>query len=256
MIEIRNLHVTVEGKEILSDINITIPNGEVHALFGPNGSGKTTLIMTIIGYPQYDVTNGEIIFEGRNLLDLEIDERARLGIGVAQQRPPTIKGVKLRTIIDFYSKSNPEKADYISTQVEKFEMQDFIDREINANLSGGEIKRSEIFQMVVASPKFLILDEPDSGIDPVFLSKIGGMLTDILKSKKNQDKITTRKSGLIITHTGDILNYFKTNLAYLMMDGMIGCTGNPQEMLEQIQQHGYEYCINCNRRKREFQSNE
>ncbi len=250
MIDIRNLHVSVEGKEILHDVNIKLLDGEVHALFGPNGSGKTSLIMTIIGYPQFKVTKGEIIFEGKNLLDLEIDERARLGIGVAQQRPPTIKGVKLRNIIDFYLKNNPEKVDYISKQIEKFEMQNFIDREINADLSGGEIKRSEIFQMVVSSPKFFILDEPDSGIDPEFLGKIGGMLTEILHSEKNKNQIITRSSGLIITHTGDILNYFNADLAHLMMNGTIGCTGNPQEMLEQIQQHGYEYCIKCNRRKK------
>jgi len=252
MLDIKNLHVSVEGKELLHDVNITILDGEVHSLFGPNGSGKTTLIMTIMGYPQFEVTKGEILFEGQNLLNLEIDERARLGIGVAQQRPPTIRGVKLRNIIDFYSKSNPEKADYISQQVEKFEMQDFVDREINANLSGGEIKRSEIFQMIIASPKFLILDEPDSGIDPEFLGKIGGMLTEILKSKKYQDQIITGNSGLVITHTGNILDYFEADLAHLMMDGTICCTGNPQEMLEQIQQHGYEYCIKCNRRKREL----
>ena len=252
MIDIRNLHVSVEGKEILHNVNITILDGEVHALFGPNGSGKTTLIMTIIGYPQFKVTKGEIIYEGKNLLNLEVDERARLGIGLAQQRPPTIKGVKLRSIIDFYSKNNPEKVDYISKQIEKFEMQDFVDREINANLSGGEIKRSEIFQMVVASPKFFILDEPDSGIDPEFLGKIGGMLTEILKPKKNQDQISTKNTGLIITHTGDILKYFDANLAHLMMGGNIVCTGNPKEMLKQIQQHGYEYCVRCNRRKREL----
>ena len=245
MLEIRNLHVNVEGKEILGGVNLTIPNGEVHVLFGPNGSGKTTLMMAIIGYPEYKVTKGQILFDGNDISELDITERAKLGIGVSQQRPPTIKGVKLRQILDFFIKLNPSKKDYLNAMVKKFDISKYLDRDINSGFSGGEIKRSELFQILITLPKFLMLDEPDSGVDPEQLVIIGDVINECLKIKNNIDHKIERNTGLIITHSGNILNYVHTDKAHLILDGVIRCNGNPGLMLDQIKKAGYNYCINC-----------
>jgi Fe-S cluster assembly ATP-binding protein len=245
VLEIRNLHVNVESKEILGGVNLSIPNGEVHVLFGPNGSGKTTLMMTIIGYPEYKVTKGQILFDGKNISELDITERAKLGIGVSQQRPPTIKGVKLRQILDFFTRLNPSKKDYLNAMVKKFGISKYLDRDINSGFSGGEIKRSELFQILITLPKFLMLDEPDSGVDPEQLAIIGDVVNECLKIKNNVKHKIERNTGLIITHSGNILNYIHTDKAHLLLDGVIHCSGNPGLMLDQIKKAGYNYCISC-----------
>ena len=173
ILEIKGLCVRVEGREMLYDLDLTIPDGEVHALLGPNGSGKTSLMMTISGYPEYKVTKGQILFKGEDIAELNITERARLGIGVSQQRPPTIAGVKLRQILDFVIASAPQRAQEIEKLVRTFQMEPFLDRDINAGLSGGEIKRSELFQLLVTRPKFVMMDEPDSGVDLEAMNVIG-----------------------------------------------------------------------------------
>ena len=247
MLKIQNLHVSIEGKDILNGVTLTIPDGEVHALFGPNGSGKTTLIMTIIGYPEYKVTEGQILFNGKDILKLEITERAKLGIYISQQRPPTIIGVKLRDILDFYIQSDPSKKGYIDNMVKKFKVEKFLDRNINSGLSGGEIKRSELFQVLIAFPKFLMLDEPDSGVDLVQLSLLGDVINECLRIKafSHHRHSIERKTGLIITHSGNILDYVHTDKAHLLLGGIIHCSGNPGIMLDQIKKEGYKYCISC-----------
>lgn len=245
MLEIKNLHVKIESKEILHGINLTIPDGEVHALLGSNGSGKTTLMMTIMGYPEYEVTKGEIIINGKDILDLDITERAKLGIGISQQRPPTIKGVKLRQILDFFIESNSKRKEYIDIMVEKFNMDKFLDRDINSDLSGGEIKRSELFQVMASLPKFLMLDEPDSGIDPEQLAIIGGVINECLRIKDHRGPTIKRNTSLIITHLGNILDYVHVDCAHLLLEGSIRCNGNAMIMLNQIKKAGYEYCIRC-----------
>jgi len=249
ILEIKHLCVEVDGQELLHDLDLTIPDGEVHALLGPNGSGKTTLVMAIIGYPEYRVAKGQILFDGEEITKLDITERARLGIGVAQQRPPTIVGVKLRQILDFVIENAPERAQEIDDLARAFQMEEFLDRDINAGLSGGEIKRSELFQLLVTRPRFAMMDEPDSGIDLEALALVGDMVNALLS--KEPDRPAHRRAGLIITHTGRILDYVHADKAHIMLDGRIGCSGNPHILLDKIRKHGYEECIRCILRRQE-----
>jgi len=236
MLAIRNLHVSVQGKDILRGINLRIPDGEVHAIFGPNGSGKSVMIMTIMGYPEYSVTQGQILFNNQDISELSIDERVKLGIGVSEQRPPTIKGIKFRNLFDLLVPKNKDERIYINKMIEKFRIEKFLDRDINDGLSGGEIKQSELFLALISKPKFLILDEPDSGVDPEHLKMIGKMINESLRNEN---------AGLIATHSAAILDYISTDKAHVMLEGKIKCSGSPGIMMKQIQKYGYEYCIKC-----------
>lgn len=248
ILEIKDLCVEVEGEEILHDLDLTIPDGEVHALLGPNGSGKTTLMMTIIGYPEYEITKGQILFDGQDIAALDITERARLGIGVSQQRPPTIAGVKLRQILDFVVANAPQRAGEIGELVKALQMEPFLERDINAGLSGGEIKRSELFQLLVTHPRFVMMDEPDSGVDLEAMSIVGRMTNELL-AKNHATRPKERRAGLMITHTGHILDYVHADRAHVMLDGYIGCSGNPYILLDQIRERGYEECVPCELRR-------
>lgn len=254
MLIINDLHVNVENKEVLKGVNLNIPNNQVHSLFGPNGSGKSVLISTIMGYPEYEITKGEILFEGKNINQLSINERVRLGIGVSEQRPPTIKGVKLRNLVDLLTPKTKEEQLFKQEMIEKFTIENFLDRNINDGLSGGEIKKSELFLVLLTRPKFLILDEPDSGVDPEHLKKIGLIINELLH-KKNKTGINcdlvSRNSGLVATHSAAILNYIPIDKAHIMLNGKIKCSGNPRIMMEQIKTNGYDYCIKCQQNKLE-----
>ena len=249
ILEIKGLCVEVDGRVLLHDLDLTIPDGEVHALLGPNGSGKTTLMMTIIGYPEYEITQGQILFNGQDIATLDITGRARLGIGVSQQRPPTIAGVKLRQILDFVVANAPQRAGEIDELVRAFQMEPFLERDINAGLSGGEIKRSELFQLLVTHPKFVMMDEPDSGVDLEAISIIGRM-TNKLLTRNHATRPKERRAGLIITHTGNILDYVHADKAHVMLDGCLCCSGNPHILLDQIRKCGYEECVRCELRRR------
>ena len=248
MLTIKKLCVRVEGEEILHHLDLTIPRGEVHALLGPNGSGKTTLMMAIIGYPGYEITTGQILFNGEDITSLDITERARLGIGVSQQRPPTIAGVKLRQVLDFVVAQAPQRAQEIDELVRAFQMESFLERDVNAGFSGGEIKRSELFQLLVTHPRFVMMDEPDSGVDLEAMSIIGDMTNELL-ARNHATRPKERRAGLIITHTGNILDYVHADKAHIMIDGCIGCSGNPHILLDQIRECGYEECVRCELRR-------
>lgn len=249
ILEIKGFCVEVEGQEILHDLDLAIPDGEVHALLGPNGSGKTTLMMAIIGYPKYEITKGQILFDGDDITELDITERARLGIGVSQQRPPTIAGVKLRQILDFVIANAPQRAQEIDELVKTVQMEPFLERDVNAGLSGGEIKRSELFQLLATRPRFVMMDEPDSGVDLEAMSVIGEMTNELL-ARNHATRPTERRAGLIITHTGHILDYVHPDKAHVMLDGYIGCSGNPRIILDQIREYGYQECVRCELGKR------
>lgn len=238
---LRDLCVSVDGNELLHHIHMTIPVGEVHALIGPNGSGKTTLLMTLMGYPQYRVTQGQILFAGADITALGITERARLGMRIALQRAPTIAGVKLQHVVDYLVATHQSLPQTLATLVESFRLQPFLQRDINAALSGGEIKRSELFQLLLAQPAFAMLDEPDSGIDLETLPLVGEMVNTLLT--RPAGSAINRNAALIITHTGYILDYVAVNTAHLMLDGRIACAGTSQLMLEEIRRHGYEGCV-------------
>ncbi len=236
MLKIENLKVKSGKKEILKGINLDIPKGKTYILFGPNGSGKTSLLMAVLGFPRYK-TQGKIIFKGKEVSKLSIDERAKLGIGILFQRPPTIKGLKLKELVERYAKVEKKEAEKL---IDDLSLKKIIGRDINSGLSGGEIKRAEIFQVLIQNPDFLLLDEPESGVDVENIKIIGKVLVNFLKSK--------RKSALIITHNGAILKYIKADKGFVMIDGKITCSGDAKLILKTIQKVGYKKCVICHKR--------
>lgn len=241
-LSIEGLTVEVEGREILHNVNLAMKLGETHVLFGPNGSGKTTLLMTIMGFPKYRVTGGKVVFQGQDITGLPLDERARLGIGMSFQRPPVVRGVKTRDMVAAcLNEQEPEAR--IAQLAEKADLAEFLDREINYGFSGGEIKRSELMQLLAQRPTLTLIDEPESGVDLVNIALIGELLNSVLDK---DCPIPERKCmGLIITHTGHILNYVNARTGYVMCDGVIGCEGDPHEILATIREKGYQECIRC-----------
>jgi Fe-S cluster assembly ATP-binding protein len=242
MLEIKGLNVAVEGKEILRDINLKIATGETHALFGPNGSGKTTLLMAIMGFPRYQVTRGKIIFKDKDITKLAVDERARLGIGISFQRPPVVRGVKTRDMVSAALRGRGGER-VIETLASRTDLTGFLDRDINYGFSGGEIKRAELMQLLAQKPELTLLDEPESGVDLVNIALIGELINELLEK---DCPIRTRKCmGLIITHTGHILEYVNVRTGYVMLNGSIVCQGDPREILNNVKEKGYEECARC-----------
>lgn len=242
MLKIKDLSVSVEGKEIIHDINLTINTGETHVLFGPNGAGKSTLLMAIMGFPKYKITKGSIHFKGKDITKLNVDERARMGIGMSFQRPPVVRGVKTRDMVAACLKNDGDSEE-ITKLAERADLQDFLERDINYGFSGGEIKRSELMQLMAQKPELTLMDEPESGVDLVNIALIGEMMNELLE--KNCPIAERKCMGLIITHTGHILDYVNARTGYVMCDGTIGCVGDPHEMLATIREKGYNECIKC-----------
>jgi Fe-S cluster assembly ATP-binding protein len=241
MLVIEGLSVSVEGKEILHNINLRINTGETHVLFGPNGAGKSTLLSAIMGFPKFQVTKGRIIFHDQDITRMTMDERARMGIGISFQRPPIIRGVKTYDMVNACLRGRDGET--IAQLAEKANLSDFMERDINYGFSGGEIKRSELMQLLAQRPELVLLDEPESGVDLVNISLIGKLINELLEK---DCPIRNRKCmGLIITHTGYILDYVNARTGYVMCDGIIGCEGDPREMLATIKEKGYEKCITC-----------
>lgn len=249
MLQIEDLQVKLGDKEILKHIDLEIQPGETHVLFGPNGSGKTSLLMTIMGYPQYRVTGGKIEFKGQDITHMPVNERARLGIGLSYQRPPTIHGVKMRQMVEICAKGKVDT----EALAKNVNFSEFLGRDINAGFSGGEIKRSELLQLMSQNPDLLLFDEPESGVDLENISLIGNAISNLLqrdfkvntgKSQKERRRERT-KIGLIITHTGFILDYVTADKGQLLYGGMLTCTSNPREIFRCISEVGYEECVRC-----------
>jgi Fe-S cluster assembly ATP-binding protein len=240
MLHIEDLHVKVGEKEVLHDINLHINEGETHVLMGPNGSGKTTLLMTIMGFTNYMITEGKIVYKGEDVTKMHAHERAKRGIGMLFQRPPTISGLKLGKLLTAISRAKNEN---ITELAESVHMDKFLERDINKGFSGGEIKRSEVLQLMIQKPDFIMLDEPESGVDLENISLIGTAIGSLLE--KDRHIIKRQKSGLVITHTGYILDYLETDRGHVMCDGQIKCHGNPREILQDIKQRGYKECLEC-----------
>lgn len=242
MLKIVNLHAEAGGREILGGVDLTVKEGETCVLFGPNGSGKSTLLATIMGYSTVKVTEGQIVFKGKDITDMPVDERARLGIGMMMQRPPNIFGVKLGDLI----KTSSKDGDAVLKEADKFKMQRFLDREINVGFSGGEIKRSELLQLTAQKPEFILLDEPESGVDLENIELIGKKVHDLLYDKIGCGRdIQRHVSSLVITHTGQILDYIGADCGYVMKDGKIRCSGRPMDLLKEIKENGYGECGAC-----------
>jgi Fe-S cluster assembly ATP-binding protein len=249
MLQIEDLQVKLGDKEILKHIDLEIHPGETHMLFGPNGSGKTSLLMTIMGYPQYRVTGGKIVFKGEDITNMPVDDRARLGIGMSYQRPPTINGVKTRQMVQICAKREVDP----EILAEKVNFSEFLERDINAGFSGGEIKRSELLQLMAQDPDLLLFDEPESGVDLENISLIGNTISTLLQrdfkvnSKKTQKERREERTriGLIITHTGFILDYITADKGQVLYGGVLTCTSNPREIFRCISEVGYGECVKC-----------
>jgi Fe-S cluster assembly ATP-binding protein len=242
---IRNLRVRIDGKEILKGLNLTLPKGEVHAIMGPNGTGKSTLAYTLMGHPGYEVTHGEVIYKGENILELEPDERSRKGIFLAFQYPVAIPGVTvanfLRTAVNSRRRAEnpddkgiaiPEFRKLLISKMDLLKVNSaFAGRYLNDGFSGGEKKRAEILQMAVLQPEIAILDETDSGLD-IDALKIVSEGVNALRGPE--------LGVLVITHYQRILNYIKPDVVHVMMDGRIVETGGPDLALH-LEEHGYDW---------------
>ncbi len=242
-LEIRNLHASVEGTPILKGVNLTIKQGETHALMGPNGSGKSTLANVLMGNPAYTVDSGQVIFDGVDLLELEPDARSRLGLFMAFQYPVAIPGVTLanflrsainarRRDVDPADKgiSIPEFRRLLMDKMNYLEISpDFASRYLNDGFSGGEKKRAEILQMAVLQPKIAILDETDSGLDIDALRIVAGGVNRL---------VGPDLGVLVITHYKRILDYIRPQYIHIMMDGRIVESGGP-ELADQLEAEGY-----------------
>ena len=242
---IQNLHVSIDGHEILKGVDLTVNQGEVHALMGPNGTGKSTLAYTLMGHPSYQVTQGEAIFKGQNILELPPDVRSHLGMFLAFQYPVAIPGVTvanfLRSAINARRKainpqdkgiSIPEFRRLLQTKMDLLKMDHaFAGRYLNDGFSGGEKKRAEILQMAALDPEVSILDETDSGLD-IDALRIVSEGVNTLRSP--------RLGVLVITHYQRILNYIKPDHVHIMMDGRIVETGGPELALH-LEEQGYDW---------------
>jgi Fe-S cluster assembly ATP-binding protein len=238
---IQNLHVSIDGKEILKGVNLEIKGGEFHAIMGPNGTGKSTLSSAIMGHPKYEVTEGSITFDGEDVLEMEVDERARAGLFLAMQYPSEITGVTNAEFLRSAVNARREEGDEISlmkfirqmdANMDLLEMdQDMAQRYLNEGFSGGEKKRNEILQLMTIQPKIAILDEIDSGLD-----------IDALKVvSKGINKMRGEGFGcLMITHYQRLLNYITPDHVHVMMQGKIVKSGGA-ELAERLEAEGYDW---------------
>ena len=245
VLEIRNLHVSVEDKPIIKGLNLTVKQGEVHALMGPNGTGKSTLAYTLMGHPNYAVTAGQIIFKGVELLELEPDERSRLGMFLAFQYPVAIPGVSvanfLRTAINARRRAAdskdkgipiPEFRKLLKAKMDLLQMNhDFAGRYLNDGFSGGEKKRAEILQLATLEPEIAVLDETDSGLDIDALRIVASGVNTLAGPNLGV---------LVITHYQRILNYIKPQFVHVMLNGKIVESGGPDLALH-LEEHGYDW---------------
>lgn len=244
-IVISNLHAGIEGKEILKGVDLTVKQGEIHALMGPNGTGKSTLAYILMGHPNYEVSQGEVYFKGINILDLDPDERSRLGLFLAFQYPVAIPGVSvanfLRTAINARRKADnpddkgipiPEFRGILKERMDLLKMDHaFAGRYLNEGFSGGEKKKAEILQMAALQPEIAILDETDSGLDIDALR----IVSDGVNALRSE-----ALGVLVITHYQRILNYIKPEFVHIMLDGRIVESGGPELALK-LEEHGYDW---------------
>ena len=243
MLEIKNLTVEVGNRRVLKDISLTVPSGSTSVLFGPNGSGKSSLLNTIMGLSNYRVLEGQIIFDGEDITHMPVHERAKMGIGLMSQSHQKLVGVQLRDMLRVTSRGKRDPGKLAET----LNMKRFLDRDVNVGFSGGEIKRSELLQLAAQNPCFYMLDEPESGVDLESIERVGTMIRDLLTGGVTcaGRRATEGKSALVITHTGQILDYIEADRGYVLCDGMMACSGNPRELLREIRNNGYEECVDC-----------
>lgn len=245
MLEIKNLHVSVEGTPILKGVNLTVNKGEIHAIMGSNGAGKSTLSKVLGGHPAYEITEGDILFHGESIIEMEPEERTALGVFMSFQYPVEIPGISnfqfLHMALNSLRKANGKKElseeEFELILEEKMQMMEmrgeFKSRNLNEGFSGGEKKRNEILQMAVLNPEMTILDETDSGLDIDAMRIVA----------KGVNQIHNEEKGLIlITHYQRLLDYIKPDLVHVMLDGKIVRSGGPELALE-LEERGYDWLV-------------
>jgi len=243
MLEIRNLNASVDGNEILKGINLTVNKGEVHAIMGPNGSGKSTLAKVLAGHPSYEVTGGEVIYDGKNLLEMSPDERARAGVFMAFQYPVEIPGISnayflraaLNAVLKYRGQEEMDAMDFLPLLKEKMRLLEmderFLNRPVNEGFSGGEKKRNEIVQMAVLEPKLAVLDETDSGLD-IDALKIVAKGVNAMRNPK--------RAMVLVTHYQRLLDYIVPDFVHVLVNGRIVKSGGPELALE-LEEKGYSW---------------
>lgn len=243
MLEIKDLHASINGKEILRGLDLQVNAGEIHAIMGPNGSGKSTLASVLVGNPFFEVTKGEISFEGKNLLDMSPEERSCMGLFLSFQYPVEIPGVSMvnfmRTAVNEHRKCKGEKplsgGEFLKMMREKQALveldKNLVSRSVNEGFSGGEKKRNEIFQMAILEPKLAILDETDSGLDIDALRIVANGVNQLKKPSN---------ATIVITHYQRLLNYIKPDIVHVLYNGKIIRTGGPELALE-LEEKGYDW---------------
>ncbi len=239
ILEIKDLHVEAEGKEIVKGVTLSIKEGEQHVIMGPNGSGKTTLAKAIMGHPQLTITGGDILIDGESIKDLKANERAKRGVFLEFQNPTEIEGLGLMNFLNTARGAigrNQSFKEFMTEVKENTEMlkikEDLIGRSLNYGFSGGEKKKTEILQMSILQPKFAILDEPDSGLDIDAVRVVAENVNRIQKK--------TNAGLLLITHYSRILNYMQPQFLHIMHDGRIVREGG-RELIEDIEKNGYRF---------------
>ena len=239
ILEIKDLHVSLEDKEIIKGLNLKIGEGEVHVIMGPNGSGKSTLAKSIMGHPHVHITSGDILVDGKSIKELKTDERAKLGLFLQFQNPVEVEGVGF---INFLHAAKQSMGDESSTKdfmkgikdnISNLKMgENFIGRSLNQGFSGGEKKKAEILQMAVLKPKMSILDEPDSGLDIDAIKVVSENVNKFLEGDKG-------RSLLIITHYSRILSFIKPDFVHVMVNGKVVAEGK-EELIEKLEKEGYD----------------
>jgi len=232
LLEVTDLEVSVEGKKLLRGVSFEVEAGETVALFGPNGAGKSSLLATLLGFPRYRVERGSIVFKGKEITGLPINERAKMGLGVSFQHPPRLRGIRLADMLRLVGGDGTDRYHELARQVN---MEGFLGRDVNRGFSGGEMKRSEVLQLLVQQPDLALLDEPDSGVDIENIEILGREIEALVKDR----------GALLITHQGHILNYVSADRAMVLFEGVIGCQGKPAKILQDIKEKGYAGCVSC-----------
>ena len=239
MLKIENLHAQIDGNEILKGLSLEVGKGEIHAIMGPNGSGKSTLSNVLMGHPRYEVTEGSVTFEGQDVLELEPDERARLGIFLAFQYPSEVPGVSvanfMRTAVNSVREKELPPMEMYKLLQEKMRIMQmdprFAERYLNEGFSGGEKKRNEILQMLMLDPRLAIMDETDSGLDIDALQVVARGVNELRGPEF---------SAVIITHYQRILRYIEPDHVHVMLDGLIVTSGG-KELAEELEDKGYDW---------------
>ena len=238
LLTINDLHGTAHDIPVLNGVNLSINPGEVHLLFGPNGSGKSTLLSTVMGLPGYRITGGTLTYHDAPVDSPAPDRMAGLGIGLAFQHPPALKGVSLERFLEAIDQNGRKEAG-----LELLQLASQRHREIGVGFSGGELKRLELLKLYVQNPSLLLLDEPESGVDLEHIAVIAAAVKQLLNDPST--RLNGAKSALIITHTGYILDYLDADAGHLFMDGRIVCSADPKAMFATIRSYGYQYCAQC-----------